>query len=72
MSLFSLSSDGGVADMDLAGDFAGVVPSEESPPEAVVFSGFLLSLMVILSSIFVMLPCFTWVPLPSLVMVMSP
>lgn len=31
MSLFSLSSDGGVADMDLAGDFAGVVPSEEPP-----------------------------------------
>ena len=47
MSLFSLSSDGGVADMDLAGDFARVVPSEEPPPGAGVFSGFLLSLMVI-------------------------
>ena len=46
MSLFSLSSDGGVADMDLAGDFAGVVPSEE-PPGAGVSSERLPPLMVI-------------------------
>ena len=47
MSLFSLSSDGGVADMDLAGDFAGVVPSEEPLPGAGVSSERLPPLMVI-------------------------
>ena len=51
MSLFSLSSDGGVADMDLAGGFAGVVPSEEPPPGAGVSSERLPPLMTILPSL---------------------
>ena len=55
MSLFSLSSDGGVADMDLAGDFAGVVPSEEPLPGAGVSSERLpplnLAVVVLCSSI---------------------
>ena len=51
MSLFSLSSDGGVADMDLAGDFAGVVPSEEPLPGAGVSSERLPPLMTILPSL---------------------
>ena len=74
MSLFSLSSDGGVADMDFAGDFARVVALEELLPGAGVSSERLPPLMVISSSvsIFVVPPCWTWVPLSSLVMVMLP
>ena len=56
MSLFSLSSDGGVADMDLAGDFARVVAleellPEEPPPGAGVSSERLPPLMTILPSL---------------------
>ena len=76
MSSFSLSlsSDGGVANLGWAGEAAEVPPSEELPPEAVVSSERLPPLMMILPSVsvFVLLPCLTWVPVSSLVMVMSP
>ena len=74
LSSFSLSSDGGAVNLGWAGEAAEVMPVEELPPEAVVPSGFLPPLMMILPSVsvFVLLPCLTWVPVSSLVMVMSP
>lgn len=76
MSSLSLSSDVSAVNLDLAGEFAGVPPVvlllEEPLPEAVVSSERLPPLMVISLSKTLLLPCWTWVPLLSLVMVMSP